>query len=301
MLLGAANPAPNPFPFLVESSSQQQRWLPRPASPVVSSSSSQQHGSTAAAAITRQRRPRHPHPRQRASIHAAVRPSRTLSAATRPSARPGAVFPGLQIELRLAAVRADLHCRRLSRLLPAPPVVAPRTPLPIRAPSAFHCCSRSFAARVRVRPVDAACRGLPIRPASAAAGAVRPSSSLLLVAAARHLAADGCCGRLLRPSAGCCGPFPLLGAPSVCCGRGGVRLLCSGSRPPRPAAALFWQSASACCCSVLVIVDLLFTAVRSIQLLPLQFSPWLKSVLLLLISLLMVPIIRSGLFVLKLL
>jgi len=121
----------------------------------------------------------------------------------------------------------------------------------------------------------AACRGLPIRPASAAAGAVRlstssarrpsrpsspppsrphlrrPSSSLLLVAAARHLAADGCCGRLLRPSAGCCGPFPLLGAPSVCCGRGvcgcsvlvavrlGLLLLCSGS-PPLPAAAPFW-------------------------------------------------------------
>ena len=32
MLLGAASPSPNPFPFLVESSSQQQRWLPRPAS-----------------------------------------------------------------------------------------------------------------------------------------------------------------------------------------------------------------------------------------------------------------------------
>ena len=32
LLLGAASPSPNPFPFLVESSSQQQRWLPRPAS-----------------------------------------------------------------------------------------------------------------------------------------------------------------------------------------------------------------------------------------------------------------------------
>jgi hypothetical protein len=114
----------------------------------------------------------------------------------------------------------------------------------------------------RARAARAACCGLPIRPTSAAAGAVRlsassarrpsrpsrpppsrphlhhPLSSLLLVAAARHL--FGCPpihpGRLLlRPSAaGCCAPPPvatarfLFSVPRLSAAEGGC------------AAALFW-------------------------------------------------------------
>ena len=179
------------------------------------------------------------------------------------------------------APRSGRRARRLSRPPHPPRVCSSRRRPPVR----FVCPP----------PVAA----LP----SAAVAA--PSPSPVVKPAARCSRSSPRCRRLLRPVAA---PLRRLLRPvsssrrPVCLLRkGGVRLLCSGSRPPRPAAALFWQSASAYCCSVLVIVDLLFTAVRSIQLFPLQFSPWLKSVLLLLISLLMVPIIRSGLFVLKLL
>ena len=102
----------------------------------------------------------------------------------------------------------------------------------------------------RRRPPVRFVRPPPVAALQSAAVAA-PSPSPIVQPAARCSRSSPRCRRLLRPSAGCCGPFPLLGAPSVCCGRGvcgcsvlvavrlGLLLLCSGS-PPLPAAAPFW-------------------------------------------------------------
>jgi len=169
LLLGAANPAPNPFPFLVEASSQQQRWLPRPASPVVSSSSSQQQQPSPVSAVravpirgrgpptTRPsvRRGRFPRPPARLPVPEPSSPGCRSSSAWPPSARISTVA-ACRGFFRRRPLWLLARRRRSARPRPSTAAAARlRLPWGARSTGALPCSSSSFAARVREQPVAA--------------------------------------------------------------------------------------------------------------------------------------------------
>jgi hypothetical protein len=113
------------------------------------------------------------------------------------------------------ASRARAALRRRARRLSRPPHPS-RVCSGRRRPPVRFVCPPPVAAL----PSAAVAAPSPSPVVKPAACCSRSSPLWLSACSPRTPVAVPICRRLLRPSAGCYGPFPLLGAPSVCCGRG---------------------------------------------------------------------------------